>query len=231
MTQPAPIAVALDAPDLETAARWAGLVTPHVSTVKVGLELYLRYGPGIVASIRGASGVKIFLDLKLHDIPATVAGAARAVARLHPEVLTVHAVGGPEVIRAAVDVAPDTMIAAVTLLTSLGAASTAQRITSGPPTACTVSTSGCSRATARAAPVTVAGMSCSLRSRKILTPLAPRIEATIPGPYRRYSSRPTLTVLTCGVTSPAQRAAVSRFGASSATAIGAGWVKAPPQAR
>ena len=98
MTQPAPIAVALDAPDLETAARWAGLVTPHVSTVKVGLELYLRYGPGIVASIRGASGVKIFLDLKLHDIPATVAGAARAVARLHPEVLTVHAVGGPDVI-------------------------------------------------------------------------------------------------------------------------------------
>src|SRR6202044_3612549 len=46
LSQPAPIAVALDAPDLETAARWAGLVTPHVSTVKIGLELYLRYGPG-----------------------------------------------------------------------------------------------------------------------------------------------------------------------------------------
>src|SRR5579863_1592848 len=122
LTQPAPIAVALDAPDLETAARWAGLVTPHVSTVKVGLELYLRYGPGIVASIRGASGVKVFLDLKLHDIPATVAGAARAVARLHPDVLTVHAVGGPEVVRAAVEAAPTTLIAAVTLLTSLRAA-------------------------------------------------------------------------------------------------------------
>jgi len=122
LTQPAPIAVALDAPDLETAARWAGLVTPHVSTVKVGLELYLRYGPGIVASIRGASGVKVFLDLKLHDIPATVAGAARAVARLHPDVLTVHASGGPEVIRAAVEAAPATLIAGVTLLTSLRAA-------------------------------------------------------------------------------------------------------------
>ena len=73
LTQPAPIAVALDAPDLETAARWAGLVTPHVSTVKIGLELYLRYGPEVVASIRGASGVDVFLDLKLHDIPATVA--------------------------------------------------------------------------------------------------------------------------------------------------------------
>ncbi len=122
MTQRAPIAVALDAPDLETAARWAGLVTPHVSTVKVGLELYLRYGPGVVASIRGASGVKIFLDLKLHDIPVTVAGAARAVARLRPELLTVHAAGGPEVIRAAVAGAPDTIVAAVTVLTSLNAA-------------------------------------------------------------------------------------------------------------
>jgi orotidine-5'-phosphate decarboxylase len=119
LTQPAPIAVALDAPDLETAARWAGLVTPHVSTVKVGLELYLRYGPEIVASIRGASGVKIFLDLKLHDIPATVTGAARAVARLRPELLTVHAAGGPEVVRAAVEGAPYTTVAAVTVLTSL----------------------------------------------------------------------------------------------------------------
>ena len=132
MTQPAPIAVALDAPNLETAARWAGLVTPHVSTVKVGLELYLRYGPGIVASIRGASGVKVFLDLKLHDIPATVAGAARAVARLHPDVLTVHAAGGPEVIRAAVGAAPDTMIAAVTVLTSLGEADLEQIGVGGP---------------------------------------------------------------------------------------------------
>ena len=119
MTSPAPIAVALDAPDLETAARWAGLVTPHVSTVKVGLELYLRYGPGVVASIRGASGVRIFLDLKLHDIPATVTGAARAVARLRPDLLTVHAAGGWEVVRAAVDGAPDTVVAAVTVLTSL----------------------------------------------------------------------------------------------------------------
>ncbi len=122
MTNPAPIAVALDAPDLETAARWAGLVTPHVSTVKVGLELYLRYGPGVVASIRGASGVRIFLDLKLHDIPATVTGAARAVARLRPDVLTVHAAGGQEVVRAAVDGAPDTVVAAVTVLTSLNQA-------------------------------------------------------------------------------------------------------------
>jgi orotidine-5'-phosphate decarboxylase len=122
LTQPAPIAVALDAPNLDTAARWAALVTPHVSTVKIGLELYLRYGPDVVASIRGASGVKVFLDLKLHDIPVTVAGAARAVARLRPEILTVHASGGRDVIRAAVEAAPDTTIAAVTVLTSLSPA-------------------------------------------------------------------------------------------------------------
>jgi orotidine-5'-phosphate decarboxylase len=121
LSQPAPIAVALDAPDLETAARWAGLVTEHVSTVKIGLELYLKYGPGVVASIRGASGVQVFLDLKLHDIPVTVAGAARAVAKLRPDLVTVHASGGPDVVRAAVEAAPDTTIAAVTLLTSLGA--------------------------------------------------------------------------------------------------------------
>ncbi|MFJ2029316.1 orotidine-5'-phosphate decarboxylase [Streptosporangium sp. NPDC087985] len=116
---PAPIAVALDAPDLETAARWASLVTPHVSTVKVGLELYLRYGPEVIASIRGASGVRVFLDLKLHDIPNTVAGAARAVARLRPAILTVHAGGGPAMISAAVEALPNTQIAAVTVLTSL----------------------------------------------------------------------------------------------------------------
>jgi orotidine-5'-phosphate decarboxylase len=118
----APIAVALDAPDLETAARWAGLVTPHVSTLKIGLELYLRYGPEVVASVRGASGVQIFLDLKLHDIPATVAAAARAVARLRPALLTVHAAAGPAAIRAAAEASPGTRVVAVTVLTSLGEA-------------------------------------------------------------------------------------------------------------
>jgi orotidine-5'-phosphate decarboxylase len=129
---PAPIAVALDAPDLETAARWAGLVTPHVSTVKVGLELYLRYGPDVIASVRGASGVRVFLDLKLHDIPNTVSGAARAVSRLRPSILTVHAAGGPKMIMAAVEAAPHTQIAAVTVLTSLSEADLARIGFAGP---------------------------------------------------------------------------------------------------
>ncbi|KAA9379854.1 orotidine-5'-phosphate decarboxylase [Microbispora cellulosiformans] len=133
MSTPAPIAVALDAPDLETAARWAGLVTPHVSTVKVGLELYLRYGPDVIASVRGASGVQVFLDLKLHDIPNTVGAAARAVARLKPTYLTVHAAGGPAMVRAAVEASPGTRIAAVTLLTSLSEADLREVGIQGPP--------------------------------------------------------------------------------------------------
>ena len=115
----APIAVALDAPDLETAARWAQAVTPHVAVVKVGLELFCRTGPSVVEVVRGASGVDLFLDLKLHDIPNTVAGAAKAVAGLKPTYLTVHASGGRDMVRAAVDAAPETTIAAVTILTSL----------------------------------------------------------------------------------------------------------------
>lgn len=121
-TSAAPVAVALDAPDLETAAAWAEAVTPYVSTVKVGLELYCRYGPDAVATVRGGSRVDLFLDLKLHDIPATISGAVSAVSALRPAYLTVHAVGGAAMIRAAAEAAPDICIAAVTVLTSLGEA-------------------------------------------------------------------------------------------------------------
>ena len=115
----APIAVALDAPDVETAAKWAHDVERYVSTVKVGLELFCRHGPSVVDVVRGGTDVNLFLDLKLHDIPATVAGAARSVARLHPAYLTVHASGGAEMVRAATEAAPDVCVAAVTILTSI----------------------------------------------------------------------------------------------------------------
>jgi orotidine-5'-phosphate decarboxylase len=116
----APVAVALDAHDLETAVGWAAAVGPHVSTVKVGLELFLRHGGDAVVKAREASGGRdVFLDLKLHDIPNTVAGAARAVAGLAPAYLTVHASGGPDMVRAAVDAMPDTRVVGVTVLTSL----------------------------------------------------------------------------------------------------------------
>jgi orotidine-5'-phosphate decarboxylase len=118
----APVAVALDTTDLERAAGWAAAAGPHVSTVKVGLELFLRHGHDAVLKSREASGGRaVFLDLKLHDIPNTVAGAARAVADLAPDYLTVHASGGPEMVRAAVDALPGTRVAGVTILTSLSA--------------------------------------------------------------------------------------------------------------
>jgi orotidine-5'-phosphate decarboxylase len=115
----APIAVALDAPDVETAARWALAVSPHVEVLKVGLELFCRQGPEVVEVVRGGTKIGLFLDLKLHDIPNTVAGAASSVARLKPRYLTVHAAGGADMVRAAVEAAPDVRIAAVTILTSL----------------------------------------------------------------------------------------------------------------
>lgn len=119
-TPAAPIAVALDAPDLTTAVAWAEAVGPNVTTIKIGLELYLRYGADAVRAARKASGGRdVFLDLKLHDIPNTVAGAARSVAALNAAYLTVHASGGAEMVRAAAEAAPETSVAAVTVLTSL----------------------------------------------------------------------------------------------------------------
>lgn len=129
----APIAVALDAPDLATAVRWARAVGPFVQVVKVGLELYLREGPVAVGAVAAASGRPVFLDLKLHDIPNTVAGAARAVAGLGPAFVTVHAAGGSAMIAAAADALPHATVAAVTVLTSLSAADLDQIGLVGPP--------------------------------------------------------------------------------------------------
>jgi orotidine-5'-phosphate decarboxylase len=118
----APIAVALDTADLATAVRWATSVAPHVSAAKIGLELFCAEGAGAVEKVRASGDFEVFLDLKLHDIPATVAGAARSIAPLAPTYLTVHAAGGPAMIAAAAGALPETKIAAVTLLTSLSAA-------------------------------------------------------------------------------------------------------------
>jgi len=101
--------------------------------MKVGLELYLRYGAEAVRRTRDASGGRdLFLDLKLHDIPHTVAGAAAAVAPLAPDYLTVHASGGHAMVRAAVDALPDTQIVGVTVLTSLGDTDLASLGVAGP---------------------------------------------------------------------------------------------------
>jgi len=129
----APIAVALDTADLDTALAWAGAVAPHVSCLKVGLELFCAYGLTAAEQVRDRSGLDLFLDLKLHDIPATVAGAARALAGLSPTYLTVHAAGGAAMIAAAAEALPQTRIAGVTVLTSLSASQLDRIGLAGPP--------------------------------------------------------------------------------------------------
>lgn len=114
--------VALDVPDLEAARRLVGALGPACRFYKVGLELFTAGGPDVVRWLRG-EGCDVFLDLKFHDIPATMAGAARSAAGLGVRLLTVHAAAGPTGIRAAVEAAgADSGVLAVTVLTSLDAA-------------------------------------------------------------------------------------------------------------
>jgi orotidine-5'-phosphate decarboxylase len=115
----APIVLAVDTPDLEIAKQWISCTQESISVYKLGLEFFLTFGHEGVRAIKRETDADIFLDLKLHDIPHTVKGAASAVAALTPRFLTVHASGGPAMIAAAVDAAPQTDITAVTILTSL----------------------------------------------------------------------------------------------------------------
>lgn len=114
-----PIILAIDTDNLDTAKSWVASTTPYVGFFKLGLEFFLKFGIEGVAQILKETDRKIFLDLKLHDIPNTVGSAAEQVRSISPEFLTVHASGGPAMIAAAVKALPDTKITAVTILTSL----------------------------------------------------------------------------------------------------------------
>jgi orotidine-5'-phosphate decarboxylase len=115
------VAVALDTPDRAEFSRWCRLFGPRVGLLKVGLEAFVRFGPSAVEEAR-AFAPGVFLDLKLHDIPATVAGAVRAAGALGATFLTVHAGGGPTMLRAAAQVENAPRLLAVTLLTHLDGA-------------------------------------------------------------------------------------------------------------
>jgi orotidine-5'-phosphate decarboxylase len=113
------VIVALDVASRERALALVGRLGDGPGFYKVGLELFTREGPAIVHDLK-ERGHRVFLDLKLHDIPNTVAGAARAAADLGVDLLTVHAVGGTRMIEAAaraVDRSP-TRLLGVTVLTS-----------------------------------------------------------------------------------------------------------------
>ena len=118
---------ALDTSDRLAAERLARLLAPAVGGLKLGLEYFCAHGPEGVGAVR-AAGRPLFLDLKLHDIPNTVAGAVRGVVALEPHYLTLHAAGGLAMMRAALeaaaaeaarlDIAPPGLLG-VTVLTSL----------------------------------------------------------------------------------------------------------------
>ena len=115
----APIVLAVDTPQLETAIEWVKATQESVSVYKLGLEFFLTFGSDGVKAIKDVTDSDIFLDLKLHDIPHTVSGATKAIAHLTPKFLTVHASGGSAMVAAAVQAAPQTHITGVTILTSL----------------------------------------------------------------------------------------------------------------
>lgn len=122
-----PVWLAVDTPDVARARDLALKCAPHVGGIKLGLEFFVANGPqGVEAVLEGLS-LPLFLDLKLHDIPNTVAKAVESAGRLRPAVLTIHAAGGAAMIAAAKRAAgPSTKIIAVTVLTSLDAADLAQ---------------------------------------------------------------------------------------------------------
>jgi orotidine-5'-phosphate decarboxylase len=112
------IIVALDVATKAEALQLVAQLAPEISFFKVGLQLYTAAGPEIVREIL-AKGARVFLDLKLHDIPNTVAGAVRSAGELGVQMLTIHLSGGLEMIRAAVAARKDKMsILGVTVLTS-----------------------------------------------------------------------------------------------------------------
>lgn len=114
-----PIILAVDTRDMDTARSWIEATRESIGVYKLGLEFFLTFGREGVASLKNQFEIDIFLDLKLHDIPNTVASAAKAISEIKPRFLTVHASGGDAMIKAAVEAVPHIDITAVTILTSL----------------------------------------------------------------------------------------------------------------
>lgn len=114
------IIFALDVPDARSAVELVRLLKDKVGLFKIGLELFVSCGPSVVERVkRESDGAGIFLDLKFHDIPATVAGAMRSASALGAEFVTVHCDDGGELLRQAVKSAGSTRVLGVTVLTSL----------------------------------------------------------------------------------------------------------------
>jgi orotidine-5'-phosphate decarboxylase len=121
MSEPNPICVALDTPDIDRARALAKALVPHVGYLKIGMEFFYAHGAKGYETV-AAEGLPIFLDLKLHDIPNTVAEGMRSLMRLQPSpaIINLHASGGMAMMRAAAEaVGGRAKLIAVTVLTSL----------------------------------------------------------------------------------------------------------------
>lgn len=112
--------LAVDTNDVAHARQLVAQCAPHIGGIKLGLEFFVAHGPQGVREVVADTALPLFLDLKLHDIPHTVARAVASAATITPALLTVHAAGGSAMIRAARNAAPPEMrIIAVSVLTSL----------------------------------------------------------------------------------------------------------------
>lgn len=114
--------LAVDLEDKEVAKKFLAPLRGELSWVKIGLQMFLKYGPAVVDEFADA-GFRVFLDLKLHDIPNTVASAIKSLRERPCGMLTIHALGGEEMMRRALDAAadalPQTLLLGVTVLTSM----------------------------------------------------------------------------------------------------------------
>ena len=122
MTDKTRLMVALDVPELETALTLVDRLGDQVQWYKVGKQLFTHYGPKVLEELR-ARGRKVFLDMKFHDIPNTVAQAIRSAALIGADIINVHASGGPAMLTAAAEAGRETgkTVIAVTVLTSMDA--------------------------------------------------------------------------------------------------------------
>lgn len=136
MSNPNPVFCALDTTDVDRAASLAQSLKDHVGGLKIGKEFFTAHGPAGVRRVV-PEGTPLFLDLKFHDIPNTVAGAVRAATALSPAILNVHAAGGRAMMEAARTAAQESetppWVLAVTVLTSLDASDLADIGVHGSP--------------------------------------------------------------------------------------------------
>jgi orotidine-5'-phosphate decarboxylase len=174
--------VALDTPDAEVARALGRRLAGRVGGFKIGLELYLSHGPALVQELR--SGGRLFVDLKLHDIPNTVAGASAALGRLGIDYFTLHALGGSAMIRSGIEsarraaeaaglAAPTALV--VTVLTSHDEASLREIGIAGP---CSSAVERLSRLGADAG---ASGFVCSADEVAELRRIHPRATLVVPG--------------------------------------------------